>query len=235
MGGWTATNRRQLVSMPLLVSDGVSTLAEVAAGNFDSYYNQWGNAFIRNGATNAIIRIGWEFNGGWFPWHAFPNTSDWIAAYQHVVNLFRGFSTDFQFDWCSNFTIEQGNPETCYPGDSYVDFIGMDTYDYWYPAQSSAATRWNLILTQPYCLEWHAAFATTHSKPMSYPEWGCTTRTDGSGGGDDPLFINNMSAWFTSNNVAYQAYFDQPGTMGDLYGLQNFPNAQAAYLADFGG
>jgi hypothetical protein len=52
------------------------------------------------------------------------------------------------------------------------------------------------------------SFAAAHSKPMAFPEWGCATRSDAHGGGDDPLFVQEMYEFIAdpTHNVAFHVY-----------------------------
>lgn len=60
-------------------------------------------------------------------------------------------------------------------------------------------------------------------------------RSDGHGLGDDPGFVNNLSAWFVAHHVAFDDIFsfDSGGTMNDITD-GHFPNSLAAFRADFG-
>ena len=66
-----------------------------------------------------------------------------------------------------------------YPGDQYVDIIGIDLYDQfgnsrWHPPRRSGQA-WTLrrrSAAQPDSLNDVAAFAAQHGKPISFPEVG---------------------------------------------------------------
>ncbi len=159
------------------------------------------------GHRDAIIRLGWEFNGGWFPWKASANPGGFVGNYRSAVSAMRAVSSDFRFDWC--FVNRGADPAPAYPGDAFVDYIGNDVYDQsWVPNYTDPLARWNDVKTGSFGLDWQAAFATAHGKRLSFPEWGVFTRADGHGGGDSPVFIQKMSDWLRSHNVAYHAYFE---------------------------
>ncbi len=54
--------------------------------------------------------------------------------------------------------------------------------------------------TLPHGLDWIVAFADTHGKPMSVPEWGV--------GWDKPQWVELIANWIKSINPVYQTYFD---------------------------
>ena len=64
-----------------------------------------------------------------------------------------------------------------YPGDAYVDMIGMDVYDQsWVPDYQVPAARWRSFINGDWSLAWQRSFAASHRKPVSFPEWGITVR-----------------------------------------------------------
>jgi hypothetical protein len=226
-------------AVPMLINDKSATLALGAAGNYDSYFTQLGEIYVKNGYPDAILRVGWEFNGGWYRWAAKQDPTSWVGFFRHIVTALRAApGNHFQIDWNPAIFMQQIAPDKVYPGDAYVDIIGVDAYDqFWGPQNimDSPQLRWKAYLEYPYGLNWITQFAAEHHKPISVPEWGVTNRTDGHGGGDDPYFVQQMAAWFTANNVLYQDYFDF-----NMKGLQYkistglFPNSAAEYIKLFG-
>ena len=127
-------------------------------------------------------------------------------------------------------------PDRAYPGDAYVDYVGADVYDNsWIADYRDPVARWKDFVTQPYGLQWQSDFATAHGKPMTFPEWGLSTRSDGHGGGDDPYFIQQMYDWISTHDVAHADYFEYDAPDG-RHSLMNgqFPNAAAKFQALFG-
>jgi beta-mannanase len=115
----------------------------------------------------------------------------------------------FKFDWCPGNGWTEFRAQDAYPGDAYVDIVGMDVYNQsWNANATTPELRWRDQMDQRHGLKWHADFAAAHGKPMSFPEWGTGTREDGHGSGDDPLFIEQMSEWIVSHDVVYHNYWD---------------------------
>jgi hypothetical protein len=88
---------------------------------------------------------------------------------------------------------------------------------------------------QRYGLAWQARFAQQHGKPIAFPEWGLAhddANLD-AGGGDDPLFIENMWDWFATHDVSFENYFDIDTGYGQRFGLNTgnglFGQAAATY------
>lgn len=136
-GGYVGLRDGIICSTPMMPDDG-TTLAQVAAGAGDVYF-QAVAADIKNlGFLSPIIRIGWEFNGNWYPWAARNLETNYIAAFRQMVNVFRavpGWTP--QFLWNPDKKAGRyaqstyADPPDCYPGDDYVDFLGVDAYNGW--------------------------------------------------------------------------------------------------------
>lgn len=232
---WAREDKTVVFSIPMLPKGG-ATLAQGAAGNFDDKFRELAELLVANGYGEAIIRLGWEFNGGWYPWAAKQDPDNWVKYWQRIVTTMRAVEgTSFRFDWCSAQGHQQIPADRVYPGDEYVDIIGRDTYNQtWATNVFTPEQRWNDLLTQSYGLNWLREFAQQHNKPISMPEWATGTRPDGHGGGDDGYFITRMAQWLEQNNVVYHAYWDYPAK--DYHGRLSDgskPVAAAAFLAAF--
>jgi hypothetical protein len=223
-------------SLPMLPEDGSATLAQGAAGHFDEVFRNFATTLVARGYPHAVIRIGWEFNGEWYSWAASKDPQSWIRYWRRIVTTMRSVpGAKFKFDWCPGNGWTTFLAQDAYPGDEYVDIIGMDVYNQsWNPKATTPELRWHDQVHQRHGLKWHAEFAAAHGKPLSFPEWGTGIRSDGHGSGDDPLFIEQMSEWIFTHNVAYHNYWDysEPIFKGRISdGSQ--PKAAAAFLRKF--
>jgi beta-mannanase len=110
------------------------TLRTISAGAYDSYIRQWAHDAAAWGRPFSL-RFAPEMNGDWFPWGmgVGGNTSaDYVAAWRHVVDIFRqGGATNVSWVWCPNIAdAPQVTFASLYPGDSYVDWVGLDGYNW---------------------------------------------------------------------------------------------------------
>lgn len=233
---WGATPYRVVYSVPMLPDSG-GTLGEGASGAYNAHFAQLAQTLVTHGEGDAVIRLGWEFNGSWMRWNAQADPAAFIGYWRQVVQTMRAVpGARFQFDWCPNRGRGSVAPDLAYPGDQYVDYIGLDSYDTgWAEGWQDPVRRWQTMLTESFGLEWHKRFAAQHGKPMTYPEWGLWVRPDGHGGGDNPYYLQKMRDWIAANNVAYHAYFeyDAPDGQHRLMTGQ-FPRGAESFKTLFG-
>jgi len=108
------------------------TLESISKGEWDKYLKQWAQA-IRSTELPVLISFAPEFNSQEFPWSVANNGQDgqkYVDAYRHVVSIFRseGVSNAI-FVWTflavSSPKAAWNEPLSMYPGDEYVDWIGL--------------------------------------------------------------------------------------------------------------
>src|SRR5215469_13049223 len=58
------------VAVPLMSQEAGQSLMAAAQGAYDSHFQKTAAALVGRGFASAIIRIGWEQNGTWYPWGA---------------------------------------------------------------------------------------------------------------------------------------------------------------------
>lgn len=113
------------------------SLAAVAGGAFDSYIRQWGMDLAAWGKP-VMLRFAHEMNGDWYPWCETINGNapgDYVRAWRHVHDLIAAAgATNVTWIWAPNGG-GPGNMAAMYPGDDYVDAVGLDAYN-WGTTQS---------------------------------------------------------------------------------------------------
>ena len=226
-----STGKDVLWSVPL-IADG-ATLAAAASGAYDGNYTALAQYLAANSPNDSqiYIRLGWEFNGtGYNAWSAVGQPQNYVGAFQHAVTAFRAVSDKFRFEWTPNKGDVGMNPEDAYPGDQYVDVIGMDFY--WDTTQSWSITdpvkAWNYFVNEKYGLQWHQDFAAAHNKPTAYGEWAVNTNNASS-------YINLAAQWFESHNVLYQNYWNSNSNFQGKLSDNQYPDSGTAYKEAFAG
>lgn len=234
-GDWKkAKPNRQLVLGVHLVPQNGGTLKDGLAGKYDAQYKTMATQLNQQGLGGTVIRLGYEPNNpGIGPWQGTSDPASYKALYRRAYTIMNNQTPDLKFDY--NLAVGQSGAvtsfETLYPGDAYVDIVGLNIYDVWWNNPSATpAQRWNNTLTKPMGVNAFKTFAAAHNKPKSYPEWGLYAKGDSyAGGGDNPYFIDRMSELVSGS--AYQAYFNYSWGGGTL---DSFPNGKAEYKLKFG-
>lgn len=156
------------------------TTKTIVEGTLDAYIRQYAQD-VKAYARPIFIRpICGEVNGNWWQTCS-PNANpdltkaDFINAWRHVVQIFREEGVT-NVGWVWNLNTFPASPVSWgidtdivsyYPGDEYVDWVGVDHYDYGNP--STPAT--NPFSVAQY-LDPHYEFAVAHRKPFFLAEWG---------------------------------------------------------------
>lgn len=244
---WTKAgySGRMVFTVPMIPDTG-GTLKKGAAGKYNKHFRLLARRLVAQGQGGSTLRLGPEFNGRWFKWSmVVPNGGKLYARYwRQIVNTMRRVpGANFRFDWAVNSGsawINNGKGQIsaakAYPGNKYVDFIGMDVYDQsWAVHRMSAKKRWSEFVNQKDGLKWHVRFAAARKKPMSIPEWGLVKRQDDHGGGDNPYFIRQMHKWIQRHQIAYHLYFESTDPNAQ-YGVFSgrFPRSAQSFVRLFG-
>ena len=165
---------------------GVS-LQACADGEYNAHWREFGKMISSYSLGDSIIRLGWEFNGNWYIWQATEPTV-WAECWRQIVISARSTAPKLQWDWNVSRGISTGlaDPTRAYPGNAFVNMVGVDSYDSWPPATTAAG--WHSQLNGKEGLDYWLAFAEAHGKLLSVPEWG-NVSSGTSAGGDDPQYV----------------------------------------------
>jgi|GEM_PF-946428 len=244
--GWENSRYDVTFSLAMLPASGTSTSGTYtnaigATGAYNSYWTSAAQDLINHGEGNAIIRLGWEMNGNWYPWEA-TNATDYINYWIQIVNTMRAVpGANFKFDYCPAVHLQSHNPLNSYPGDAYVDIIGLDVYNTSFTTPFPNPEKlWNELFTGNYQIQYWTNFAISHHKKISFPEWATGFRPyDSHGGGDDPYFVRKMYEWISSHNsiMAYHDWWNTTSAYNSLLcgsGTATLPKAGAVYRELFG-
>lgn len=107
-------------------------LPKILAGEFDAFFRKWATDAKADG-RRVLLRFGFEFNGDWFSWGGQPK--DYVKAWRWARGIFRDVGADnVEWVWCPNITShpdgEDNNMHRYWPGSEYVDWVGVDGYNW---------------------------------------------------------------------------------------------------------
>jgi mannan endo-1,4-beta-mannosidase len=107
-----------------------ASVSAIAAGDYDGYLRSYADS-VRDFGHAVVIGFGHEMNGYWYSWgYGRVPPSTFVAAWRHIVTLFRGQGAD-NVTWL--WTVNQDLPGTgpiasWWPGGQYVTWVGIDGY-----------------------------------------------------------------------------------------------------------
>jgi beta-mannanase len=151
---WTQEFRPDAVSMcysqhalPLLswepwaglkqgASQSAFALRRITSGAYDAYIARFARG-IRDQRWPVVLRFAHEMNGNWYPWsesRSGNRPGEYVQAWRHVHDIFTQVgATNVIWVWSPNIVrpIPLVSLTHLYPGDSYVDWVGMVGYDAW--------------------------------------------------------------------------------------------------------
>ncbi len=171
---------------PIIEGRGLS-LAAIAAGRFDS--------IVRGAAADAraykkiiYIRFGHEMNLEGSPFgtgHPGDDPASYVAAWRHVVTIFRRRGA-INVRWVFSPNVECGGAcpfVAYYPGDSWVDWVALDGYNYG-AANHDAWLSFEQLFAPSY-----AVLTRLSDKPMMIAETASTEL-----GGDKAQWISQIGS-----------------------------------------
>lgn len=158
-------------------------LREILAGRYDPFIHRWARDAAKWGKP-FYLRFAPEMNGDWYPWspRISGNTAaEYVATWRYVHDIFRQEgATNVRWVWSPNVADSYTTPfAEVYPGDNYVDWIGLVGYNW---GTSQPWSGW-LSLEAYYRASYDALVAMT-DKPLMIAETACTEQ-----GGDKAAWI----------------------------------------------
>jgi hypothetical protein len=196
-------------SIPSSLNEPDFQLSDVISGRYDE--------FIREFATEArewghpfFLRFNWEMNGNWFPWSEGVNgngAGEYVTAWRHVHDIFTSAgAANVSWVWCP--FVDPGGSlqslESLYPGDAYVDWTGLDGYNW---GTNPASPRGWKSFDQLFSRSYEAiAEGLAPSKPMMLGEVGSSES-----GGSKAQWIEDALASIPSDYPQMRAmlWFDK--------------------------
>jgi mannan endo-1,4-beta-mannosidase len=206
--------------LPIIELDSDSmSVAKIANGSEDKYFT---SLALQIGALQSPVGIdlNHEFNGPWFGWGFKDVTSgQFVAAWRHIVTLFRdNGASNVIWIWNPN-VMSQGtlpNLKPWYPGDAYVNWVGLDGY--FYSSNDSYASVFD------YTVDHIRSFTKV---PMLIVETGANP-TSGRARAINSIFqgVEKMPG------ILGLIYFDYDKTTTHNWYINNDPSALTAFKAD---
>ena len=125
---WNPWDYREGVDQPTY------SLRRIIRGRFDGYLRRFARD-ARAWGRPLFLRFAAEMNGDWLPWCEGVNgnrAGQYVKAWRHVHRIFTKVgATNVAWVWSPNVIYTGSTPlRRLYPGDAYVDWLGVDGYNW---------------------------------------------------------------------------------------------------------
>lgn len=177
-------------------------------------------ADLRDSGVIVLWRPLHEFNGNWFWWGAAPDGQDYAALWRHMHDYFVKTKKLDNLIWVWAGSREAGpwmQPlEKYYPGDAYVDIVGLDIYN---DTLDEAAVNAYRGLSR-------------HGKPFALAEYGPDNKTTTKTGSLDLTTLIGQIKAVMPNAVYFMTWSDYVGPAGNMYWSLKSNKKAAELLSD---
>jgi hypothetical protein len=205
---WTAPNPNEIIASGVY-DDYIRSFVK----NLKVFLSGPDGIFGTNDDRRAYLRFAHQMNGNWFPWA--PNCAwscqqtgqniaqtavSYVTMWRHVTKIFDDFgirnASRLQLVWTVNNINMQDDPlEKFYPGDFYVDWIGVDGYNF---GDTIPAHNWEPA-TKVFKDIFSQIKSVTSKKPIAVTEFGSVTSPKTAD--DKNQWISDAFEIFKTNNV----------------------------------
>jgi len=208
------------------------SLAAIIRGDHDDYIDMFA-ASVADFPHPVTIRLMHEMNGNWYPWAGGVNGNqegEFVLAWQHVHDRFTALGvTNVEWMWAPNAVYPGAQPlAQFFPGDAYVDAVGVSNYNWGDARHDGYATSWATFgeLFDPSFAELRAIT----SRPMWITEVGSSD-----GGGSKAEWLATMLAEVTARPyLAGIVWFDHVDEGREVdWRIEVEPDAAAAWRQGF--
>ncbi len=195
--------------------------------NYDTFLNDISKLFAEYPTVPVFLRFAAEFN----VWENPTKPDEFIKAFRYVSDFFKNRNTNVAVVWSPNHISKIGvNVHDFYPGDKYVDWVGLSSYALKYYLGDKNQSLANNIInktgdsSQPIVAIREYVEKYGDRKPMMLSESGCCHHVYTGNGEDTTTFaLQRLREYYTYIPMVYPqikliAHFDQfaPGAYNDF-------------------
>jgi hypothetical protein len=234
---------------------GGATWATAATGAMDALWRKQCQDLHANWGTLKCVHLSMahEINGDWFPWSVNSGNvtymkQAWVRWYGIVQQELKDKGRNVKV--VLNYAAGRNMVDAIWPGNAYVDIVGMDSYDMYMPTGTGnirTDSEWNTWNNgtnalqggdgSPWGFQSFATWAAGKGKPLTVPEWGISASSQYEY--DNPFFIQKFYDWCKTvapvdkdnpapGKLAGEAYFNT-WTQCQLWPTTNKPLSAAKY------
>ncbi len=215
--------------------EGGNMVYDVLEGQYDSFLTNYAKS-IAEFEHPVMFRLGNEMNGDWCPYSGYNTARDpyvFKNFYKYIYSIFEENGANKNTIWiwnpnCKSFPDFNWNNEMMYyPGDKYVDVVGLTAYNTgtYYASTGERWTEFETLYSQLY-----SEYCAKYSQPLMITEF-----SSASMGGDKNQWIINMfntinkynriklaiwwdgCDWDANGNVARSYFIDETPTIMETF------------------
>lgn len=123
-------------------------LSQLSAGRYDAELTRIARTIAAFGKP-VYLRFAHEMNGDWYPWAEGVNGNqpgDYVRAWRHVHDLVKAISPRAKLLWSPNAGTRLKSLPKLFPGDRYVDAVGMTAYGHGASAMDTLTDTYHALL-----------------------------------------------------------------------------------------
>ena len=135
----SANGSTPLITWEPWITHEAGALLAIASGSYESYVRQFFQA-AKDWGGPVLLRFAHEMNGNWYPWDGAHNggsagPASYKKAWTYIYDVKQAVGADnVKLVWCPNNSDQPAESWNAavnyYPGDAYVDWLGMDGYNW---------------------------------------------------------------------------------------------------------
>lgn len=182
----------------------------VARGDFDAYLRSWAED-LAGWDGPVFLRMFHEMNADWYPWGAGVSGNEpghLVAAWRHVRSVFAAAGADnVRWVWCPDAGPGEVPLAALYPGDPWVDWVGLDGYNWGANRPESGWRSFDEVFADAY-----AELTALTERPLMIAETASSEK-----GGDKARWISDAFASLPDRFPCVRAvgWFDEARPDGD--------------------
>ncbi|MCK5708558.1 MAG: hypothetical protein KAI43_12990 [Candidatus Aureabacteria bacterium] len=179
-------------------------LKNIIEGEWDEYLKRWAKA-AKEFNYPFILRLGHEMDGNWYSWSGAKNNNEphqYVKMWRHVHDIFdEAGAKNVIWAWTpmnTNVIHEEWNEfYHYYPGDEYVDWVGMDGYNW---GNTQNWSRWSSFVDL-FNSRYYEMVQRYPEKPMMIGEFATATK-----GGSKKKWIEETLSEIKNNYPAVKSF-----------------------------
>ena len=224
--------------VPLVMNNDGGNIAKILRpsdplhAGYVEFWKRLGRELRLSGARAPIVRVGHEMNlKGSYQWsyeNPLLRAPDFVKLYRLAANAIRSEAPDAVRCWNPGKRTVRGHVDELWPGDSYVDLVGLDFYDNGVGGYVVDEAAWKRLANKvedgnPIGVYAWYNYAKARGKRFAVPEWGITDPKVSGVPTDRPVFIRKMHEFFSyvaaRGDLVFESYYNYAYLGGDKHQL----------------